>query len=113
VNVAQHYISISEDRLRLIMQRLVETTSANRDVAAPFATLVSLVLAMATANFKNAVWFDVFLCLSTAVFVWLMVAIVRAGNRPKYPLDDALAEARGESNKVHLLRGSGIDEQIH
>jgi len=97
VNIAAHHIVISEDRLRVALARYKDAFAPSSDVVAPFTTLVTLLLTLATADFKAVVWFNLFLLLTGAVFAWLLVALTRHGSHPKPDVEQLLSDIKGMS----------------
>lgn len=75
-NTETHLISITEDKLRLIIINHHQKISKSRDWAAPLGILITLVATLLTANFKDFLfvdgtsWHYIFLCCA-AISGWL------------------------------------------
>lgn len=79
LNVAQNVIVITEDRLRIHLSNNEQRMEKRGQWVAPLGILISVVLTIATANFKDYVlkastWEALFIIGAIGSFVWLCYA---------------------------------------
>jgi len=84
VNVDQRIICVTEDKVILCFYRHLGQLQARRAWVAPAGIVLTIALALATANFNqrcfdvpSAVWHALFLFLGVVSLVWLVITIVR------------------------------------
>ena len=83
-NLEQVVIVTTEDKVRLCLHKSIDRLGTKREWWTPVALLVTLVLALTTAEFKDrfafsaAIWEAFFLLLTVASFIWTGVALWKA-----------------------------------
>ncbi len=83
-NLEQDVIVTTEDRLKLCLHKAIGNLGTKREWWTPVALLVTLVLTLTTADFKDrfaipaATWHAFFLLLTLGSLVWSIVAICKA-----------------------------------
>ena len=99
-NIDQDFIYISEDRLKL---KLIEYENCRKkiyDWISPLAIFITLVIALITAEFKSAlllpgaVWNAIFVLLTIAAFIWLMVSLCNIIHNNKITIDSVIEEIK-------------------
>jgi len=95
VNIGQHMIITTEDRLRLDLNELSDSTKRRQQWHAPSGMLITELAALVAANFHDAIgisgqqWENFFLILIFGTMFWLLVALI-SGRRASSP--DSLIE---------------------
>ncbi len=98
-NLEQVVIVTTEDKLRLCLQNAIDRLDAKRKWWTPLATLLTLVLALTTTEFKDqftipaATWQAIFLILTGASLIWAVVAIWKA-IRVKISIESIVSEIK-------------------
>ena len=98
-NLEQVVIVTTEDKLRLCLQNAIDRLDAKWKWWTPLATLLTLVLALTTTEFKDqftipaATWQAIFLILTGASLIWAVVAIWRA-IRVKISIESIVSEIK-------------------
>ena len=111
LNLGQGTIVTTEDRVRLCLQNAIDRLGAKRAWWTPSALLVTLLLALTTAEFKEqfaisaATWQAFFLFLALFSLIWTVVAIWKAKG-VKISVESIVSEikqptANKESTKNH------------
>ena len=99
LNLEQVGIAITEDRLRLCLHKAIGNLGTKREWWTPVALLVTLVLALTTAEFKDrfafsaATWQAFFLFLTAISLGWTIVAIYKAV-RVKVSVESIVSEIK-------------------
>lgn len=100
-NTSQHVISITEDRLRLILLDYFTKMESNKGWQVPFGLLVTIVLVFCSAEFKQAfgfsasTWTAVFLIGGVACVVWLLICLFKLHKAPT--LDRVIASIKNKT----------------
>ena len=111
LNLGQGTIVTTEDRVQLCLQNAIDRLDAKRKWWTPSALLVTLVLALTTAEFKEqfaisaATWQAFFLFLALSSLIWTVMAIWKAKG-VKVSVESIVSEikqptANKESTKNH------------
>ena len=79
-NLESVFIITTEDKLRLCLHKNIDRLDVKRKWATPLALLVSLLLALTTADFKDRfipseAWLAIFLIAAVVSFFWTIKAI--------------------------------------
>ena len=79
-NLESVFIITTEDKLRLCLHKNIDRLDVKRKWATPLALLVSLLLALTTADFKDLfipseAWLAIFLIAAVVSFFWTIKAI--------------------------------------
>lgn len=104
-NLEQIVIVTTEDKLRLCLQNAIGNLGTKWGWWTPLALLVTLVLALTTAEFKDqfaisaARWHAIFLILAAISLGWTIVAIYKAV-RIKVSVDLIVAEIKHQSPEI-------------
>ncbi len=104
-NLDQVGIAITEDRLKLCLHRAIGNLGTKREWWTPVALLVTLVLTLTTAEFKDqlaipaATWQAFFLLLTVASSIWTIVAIWKA-TRVEVSVESILAEIKQQPSEI-------------
>ena len=84
LNLGQGTIVTTEDRVRLCLQNAIDSLGAKRAWWTPSALLVTLTIALTTAEFKDqfaipaATWEAIFLLSAAASLIWTVGSIWKA-----------------------------------
>ena len=98
-NLEQDTIITTEDKIRLCLHKNINRLDAKRRWWTPSALLVTLVLALTTAEFKDqftlpaAVWQAFFLVLAVVSLIWTVMAIWKA-TRVKVSVESIVSEIK-------------------
>ena len=104
-NLEQVVIVTTEDKLRLCLHKSIDRLGTKREWWTPVALLVTLVLALTTAEFKDrfafpaATWQAFFLLLTVASLIWTFVAIWKA-IRVKVSVESIVSEIKQQSPEI-------------
>ena len=104
-NLDQVGIAITEDRLKLCLHKAIGNLGARRGWWTPLALLVTLVLALTTAEFKDqftvpaARWHAIFLILAAISLGWTIVAIYKAV-KVKVSVESIVSEIKQQSPEI-------------
>jgi len=83
VNLGQQMIILTEDRLRLDLNELSDSTKHRREWHAPAGMLITEIAAFVTSSFHDTIgvsgqqWEALFLALIVVTMFWLLAALVR------------------------------------
>ncbi len=109
-NLEQVVIVTTEDKLQLYLQNAIDNLGTKREWWTPVALLVTLVLTLTTADFKDqfaipaATWQAFFLLLTVASFIWTGVAIWKT-TRVDVSVESILAEIKQPSEITDVPAG--------
>ena len=98
-NLESAFIITTQDKLRLCLQNAIGRLDAKRKWWTPLATLLTLVLALTTTEFKDqftipaATWHAFFLILTGASLIWAVEAIWKA-IRVKISIESIVSEIK-------------------
>ena len=104
-NLDQVGIAITEDRLKLCLHKVIGNLGTKREWWTPVALLVTLVLALTTAEFKDqfafsaATWEAFFLLLTVISFIWTGVALWKA-SKVKVSVESIVSEIKQQSPEI-------------
>ena len=104
-NLEQVVIVTTEDKLRLCLYKAIDNLDAKREWLTPVALLVTLVLTLTTAEFKDqftipaATWEAFFLLLTVASFIWTGVALWKA-SKVKVSVESIVSEIKQQSPEI-------------
>ena len=103
-NLEQVVIVTTEDKLRLCLRNTIDRLDTKRKWWTPLATVLTLVLALTTTEFKDqftipaATWQAIFLILTGGSIIWAVVAICKA-IRVKISIESIVSKfPQGKSN---------------
>jgi hypothetical protein len=106
LNLRQTIIVVTEDKALLCIQDYEKTLGRNREWVAPGSVLTAIVLALASADFKEtlgipgATWEALFWLLAVGAGVWLLAALLR------------IRRATTPTDVVHTLMAAGQVEHV-
>ena len=104
-NLDQVVIAITEDRLKLCLHKAIGNLGTKREWWTPVALLVTLVLTLTTAEFKDrfalpaATWQAFFLLLTVASLIWTIAAIWKAV-RVKVSVESIVSEIKQQPPEI-------------
>ena len=104
-NLEQVVIVTTEDKVRLCLHKSIDRLGTKREWWTPVALLITLVLALTTAEFKDqftipaATWQAFFLLLTAASFIWTGVAIWKA-TRVQVSVESIVSEIKQQSPEI-------------
>ncbi len=114
LNLSQSVIVTTEDKLRLRLQAHLSAAEKTKDWIAPFSLLLSLSLALLSADFKDlffsaAIWKAFFIIAAILSGVWLAFTVRQAFH--SRPLDSLIEEIKSENRGVNgAKRGASGNE---
>lgn len=100
LNLRQSVIVITEDKLKLKLHTHLATSEKRKDWIAPFSVLISLSLALLTADFKNIIfpqdtWKAAFIIATILTVAWLIVTLKQAFH--SHSLESLIEEIKSET----------------
>jgi phosphoglycerol transferase MdoB-like AlkP superfamily enzyme len=100
LNLSQSVIVTTEDKLRLKLQAHLSTAEKTKDWIAPFSLLVSLSLALLSADFKDflfsaATWKALFIIAAVLSLGWLATTLRQAFR--SHSIDSLIEEIKSET----------------
>ena len=104
-NLEQVVIVTTEDKLRLCLHKAIGNLGTKREWWTPVALLVTLVLTLTTAEFKDrfaipaATWRAFFLLLTVISFIWTVVALWKAV-RVKVSVESIVSEIKQQPTEI-------------
>ena len=110
LNLSQSVIVTTEDKLRLKLQAHLSNTEKTKDWIAPFSLLLSLSLALLSADFKDlvfpaATWRAFFIFAAIISGLWL-ASTLRQAFRSR-TVDSLIDEIKSENSRVQETEISG------
>jgi hypothetical protein len=111
-NLGQDVIIITEDRMRLKIDKHLRKISEARFWVTPLSVVVPIVLALLTADFHDwllgaTLWKSIFLLAAMGFGVWTIVAIVKAvSNRTN--VDDLIHDLKSAQAQASQAAPLGI-----
>jgi len=93
INTSQNVLITTEDKLRLHLSDYLNRLEKRKEWVAPFGILLTIIVTLATASFKDFVlkpdtWKALFIIFGIISLVWLVKSIKESFSSPK--LDDLL-----------------------
>lgn len=107
LNLEQVVIITTEDKIRLCLHKNIDRLDVKRKWWTPSALLVSLLLALTTAEFKDqftisaATWQAFFLLLAVVSLIWAVMAIWKA-TRVKVSVESIVSEIKQQSREIKM-----------
>ncbi|RJP79258.1 MAG: hypothetical protein C4522_10385 [Desulfobacteraceae bacterium] len=110
LNLAQFVVVTTEDKLRLKLQNHLSEAEKSKEWIAPLSLLVSLSLALLSADFKDFflpadTWKAIFIISTVTSCIWMIFALKRAFCTRS--IDSLIEEIKSETNFVDGSYKSG------
>lgn len=111
VNVEQHFIVTTEDKMRLCLSDHLQVMDRRRDWIAPLGVFISLVVALLTSSFRDwylpkATWQAIFVLMAVISFAWFLWTLRYLYQYKQHSLDAVIREIKAEAISQQTISSS-------